>query len=65
MDYRKEIQKDIKNGQGIDAEPAVHHQIPAGVFFVIDKGNGEKEDVDMRKVVGSKGKKEKESGEDK
>lgn len=50
--------KNINIGQGIDVEPAVIHQIPLGVFAVVKDENGEEREVDLRDIVGSKGKKE-------
>lgn len=45
-------------GQGIDVEPAVRHQIPLGIFAVVKGEDGEEREVDLRDIVGSKGKKE-------
>ena len=50
-----EKEKNIKNGQGIDVEPAVlHHTL--GVFAVVKDENGKEREVDLRDIVGSKGK---------
>ncbi len=53
-----EKEKIINIGQDIDVEPAVLHQIPLGVFAVVKDENGEEREVDLRDIVGSKGKKE-------
>lgn len=45
-------------GQDIDVEPAVRHQIPLGIFAVMRDENGKEREVDIRDIVGSKGKKE-------
>lgn len=45
-------------GQDIDVEPAVRHQIPLGIFAVVKGEDGEEREVDLRDIVGSKGKKE-------
>ena len=50
-----EKEKNIIVGQDIDVEPAVLHQIPIDAFMVLKNGEtGEKKEVNMRKVVGSK-----------
>ena len=51
-----EKEKHIGNGQGIDVESAVFHQIPLGIFAVVKDENGEEREVDLRDIVGSKGK---------
>ena len=49
--------KNTENGQGIDVEPTVlHHTL--GVFAVVKDENGKEREVDLRDIVGSKGKKE-------
>ena len=53
-----EREKNINIGQGIDVEPAVLHQIPLGIFAVVKGEDGEEREVDLRDIVGSKGKKE-------
>ena len=53
-----EKEKHIGNGQGIDVESAVFHQIPLGIFAVVKDENGKEREVDLRDIVGSKGKKE-------
>ena len=45
-------------GQDIDVEPVVRHQIPLGIFAVMRDENGKEREVDIRDIVGSKGKKE-------
>ena len=52
-----EKEKTINIGQGIDVEPAVRHQIPLGIFAVMRDENGEEKEVNIRDIVGSKGKK--------
>ena len=53
-----EKKKHIENGQGINVEPAVlHHTL--GVFAVVKDENGKEREVDLRDIVGSKGKKNK------
>lgn len=52
-----EKEKHIKNGQGIDVKSAVFHHT-LGVFAVVKDENGEEREVDLRNIVGSKGKKE-------
>lgn len=47
-------------GQDIDVEPAVCHQIPLGIFAVMRDENGKEREVDIRDIVGSRGKQEKE-----
>lgn len=50
-------EKNIKDGQGIDVEPAVlRHTL--GIFAVVKDEKGEEREVDIRDIVGSKGKKE-------
>ena len=56
-----EKEKHIGNGQGIDVKPAVLHQIPLGVFAVVKDENGEEREVDLRDIVGSKGKNKEEN----
>ena len=56
-----EKEKIINIGQDIDVEPAVLHQIPLGIFAVVKDENGEEREVDLRDIVGSKGKNEKEN----
>lgn len=52
-----EKEKHIENGQDIDVEPAVlHHTF--GIFAVVKDENGKEKEVDLRDIVGSKGKKE-------
>ena len=46
-------------GQDIDVEPAVRHHT-LGVFAVVKDENGEEREVDLRDIVGSRGKQEKE-----
>ena len=53
-----EKEKNIENGWDIDVESAVFHQIPLGIFAVVKDENGEEREVDLRDIVGSKGKKE-------
>ena len=53
-----EREKNINIGQDIDVEPVVLHQIPLGVFAVVKDENGKEREVDLRDIVGSKGKKE-------
>lgn len=50
--------KIINIGQDIDVELAVLHQIPLGIFAVVKDENGEEREVNLRDIVGSKGKKE-------
>ena len=47
-------EKNIINGQDTDVEPAVLHQIPIDAFMILKDDKGEKKEVNMRKVVGSK-----------
>lgn len=54
-----EKEKITNIGQGIDVEPAVLHQIPLGIFAVVKDENGEEREVDLRDIVGSKGKENK------
>lgn len=55
-----EKEKNIENGQGIDVEPTVlHHTL--GVFAVVKDENGEEREVDLRDIVGSKGKNKEEN----
>ena len=56
-----EKEKIINIGQDIDVEPAVLHQIPLGIFAVVKDENGEEREVDLREIVGSKGKNKKEN----
>lgn len=54
-----EKEKTINIGQGIkdtDGEPKVRHSM--SVFVVVKDENGEEREVDLRDIVGSKGKKE-------
>lgn len=53
-----EREKNINTGQDIDVKSAVLHQIPLGVFAVVKDENGKEREVDLRDIVGSKGKKE-------
>lgn len=53
-----EREKNINIGQDIDVELAVRHQIPLGIFAVMRDENGKEREVDIRDIVGSKGKKE-------
>ena len=53
-----EKEKTINIGQDIDVEPAVRHQISLGIFAVVKGEDGEEKEVDLRDIVGSKGKKE-------
>lgn len=46
-------------GQDIDVEPAVLHQISLSIFAVVKGEDGEKREVDLRDIVGSRGKEEK------
>ena len=55
-----EKKKNINIGQDIDVEPAVRHQIPLGIFAVMRDENGKEREVDIRDIVGSRGKQEKE-----
>ena len=55
-----EREKITSIGQGIDVEPAVRHQIPLGIFAVMRDENGKEKKVDIRDIVGSRGKQEKE-----
>ena len=52
-----EKEKHIENGWDTDVEPAVSHHT-LGVFDVVKDENGEEREVDLRDIVGSKGKKE-------
>lgn len=54
-----EKEKIINIGQGIDVEPAVRHHT-LGVFAIVKNENGEEREVDLRDIVGSRGKEEKE-----
>lgn len=54
------VGQDIKD---IDGEPQVRHLMAA--FMVLKDDKGEKKEVNMRKVVGSKEKKNKENGGEK
>ena len=56
-----EKEKHINIGQDIDVEPAVLHQIPLGVFAVVKGEDGEEREVDLRDIVGSKGKNKEEN----
>lgn len=42
-------------GQGVDVKPAVRHRT-LGVFAVVKGEDGEEKEVDLRNIVGSKGK---------
>ena len=53
-----EKEKNIENGQGIDVESTVLHQTPLGIFAIVKDENGGERKVDLRDIVGSKGKKE-------
>lgn len=53
-----EKEKIINIGQDIDVEPAVLHQIPLGIFAVVKDENGEEREVDLRDIVGSRGREE-------
>ena len=53
-----EKEKIINIGQDIDVEPAVlHHTL--GVFAVVKDENGKEREVNLRDIVGSKGKENK------
>ena len=54
-----EKEKNIENGWDTDGEPAVLHQIPFGVFAVVKDENGKEREVDLRDIIGSKGKENK------
>ena len=55
-----EKEKNIENSQGIDVEPTVlHHTL--GVFAVVKDENGKEREVDLRDIVGSKGKNKEEN----
>ena len=56
-----EKEKIINIGQDIDVELAVLHQIPLGIFAVVKDENGEEREVDLRDIVGSKGKNKEEN----
>lgn len=56
-----EKEKIIDIGWDTDVEPAVLHQIPLGVFAVIKGEDGEEREVDLRDIVGSKGKNKEEN----
>ena len=56
-----EREKNINIGQDIDVELAALHQIPLGIFAVVKDENGEEREVDLRDIVGSKGKNKKEN----
>ena len=43
-------------GWDTDVEPVVLHQIPLGVFAIVKDENGEEKEVNIRDIVGSKGK---------
>ena len=54
-----EREKNINIGQGIkdmNGEPKVRHSI--SVFAVVKDENGEEREVDLRDIVGSRGRKE-------
>ena len=55
-----EKEKNIDIGQGIkdiNGEPKVRHSM-AGVFAIMRDESGEEKEIDIRDIVGSKGKKE-------
>lgn len=52
-----EKKKTTSIGQDINRKPQVQHHI-LGVFAVVKREDGEEKEVDLRKIVGSKGKKE-------
>ena len=55
-----EREKNINIGQGINVEPTVlHHTL--GVFAVVKDENGKEREVDLRDIVGSKGKNKEEN----
>ena len=57
-----EKEKNIENGWDINdmnGEPKVRHSM--SVFAVIKDGNGEEREVDLRDIVGSKGKNKEEN----
>lgn len=56
-----EKEKNIENGWDIDVEPTVLHQIPLGIFAIVKDENGEEREVDLRDIVGSKGKNKEEN----
>ena len=56
-----EREKNIENGWDTDVESAVFHQIPLGIFAVVKDENGEEREVDLRDIVGSKGKNKEEN----
>ena len=53
-----EKEKNTENGWDIDVEPTVLHQIPLGIFAIVKDENGEEREVDLRDIVGSRGKEE-------
>ena len=52
-----EKEKIINIGQDIDVEPAVFHHT-LGAFAVVKDENGEEREVDLRDIVGSRGREE-------
>lgn len=56
-----EKEKITNIGWDTDVEPAVLHQIPLGVFAVVKGEDGEEREVDLRDIVGSKGKNKEEN----
>lgn len=56
-----EREKSTENGWDINVEPAVRHQIPLGIFAVMRDENGKEREVDIRDIVGSKGKNKEEN----
>lgn len=53
-----EKEKSIDIGQGIDAGGFSIHRMPLGVFVVMKDENGEEREVNIKDIVGSKGKEE-------
>ena len=51
-----EREKITNIGWDTDVEPVVLHQIPLGVFAIVKDENGEEKEVNIRDIVGSKGK---------
>ena len=49
-------EKIINIGQDIDVGGSSIHQIPLGIFAVMKDENGEEKEVNIRDIVGSKGK---------
>ena len=55
-----EREKNINIGQDIDIEPAVFHHT-LGIFAVVKDENGKEREVDLRDIVGSRGKNKEEN----